>query len=330
MIDLTIYCSSSICQLCGEPLHPCIGCQEARFRRKKAKLEEPWMLCYYKPPPSPYFYDYDTTVEDGYYSDGCDRDEDAYYESMTDERCFCCGRDHTHDYEVCAVYLKNPAYWNKKMKDSRISRPYQGYLQDHPEKYSEPEGDCTYQNEEDGKLAKLEVILSKFDEYLSTPNLSDEHRISCLVSKCKYLKMKIELEERLSPLPDDIRDYSYMKDEVVEDNTAPMNPLSDEDSQMYQMVCKDDEVGQSDKVIVCIEPLPISIIPTSKCGEEGSRKNIRKAKLQYTSIHKMKWIYRTRMCFLSMPIILKSISRWHVNYRAFIGNTVGKCALKPP
>ncbi|KAJ0930880.1 hypothetical protein HanPSC8_Chr04g0154681 [Helianthus annuus] len=281
MTDLTIFCSSLRCILCREPLHPCIGCHEARFRREKAKLEEPLMPCYDNPSPPPYFYDSDTTVEDGYYSNGWDRDEDAYYEPRTDGRCFCCGRYHTSYYDdVCAMYLENPEYWNKKMMDAYISTPYQGYRQYHPEEYPEPEGVYTYQTEEEKKLATLEVTLSKLEQYLSAPNLSDEDRISCLVSKCQKLKMKIEIEERLSPLPDDIRDYSHMEEEVVEDNTTPMNPLSDEESLVDQIVCEDEEAEQSDEMNVCTKPLPISIIQLNKCGEEGSRKKMRRVNLQ--------------------------------------------------
>ncbi|KAJ0946739.1 hypothetical protein HanRHA438_Chr01g0007281 [Helianthus annuus] len=331
MTDLSIFCGPSTCKLCGEPLHPCISCHEARFRREKAKLEEPLMPCYENPFHSPYFYNSDTTVKGGCYSNGWDRDEDAYYEPRTDGRCFFCGRDHTYDYDdVCAVYLENPKYWNKKMMDAYISRPYQGYRQYHPEEYSEPEGVYTYQTEEEKKLATLEVILSKLEQYLSAPNLSDEDRISFLVSRCQKLKMKIELEERLSPLPDDIRDNSHMEEEVVEDNTTPMNHLSDEGSLVDQMVCEDDEAEQSDEMNVCTEPLPISIIPINKCGEEGSRKKMNRAKLQDISVYLMKWISQTRGCFLNMPIILTSLWRWHVKFRAFIGNTRGKCALKPP
>ena len=31
-----------------------------------------------------------------------------------------------------------------------------------------------------------------------------------------------------------------------------------------------------------------------------------------------------------MPMLIKHLWRRHVNYRAFIGNSVGKCALRPP
>ncbi|KAJ0926030.1 hypothetical protein HanRHA438_Chr04g0166401 [Helianthus annuus] len=158
------------------------------------------------------------------------------------------------------------------MMDAYISTPYQGYRQYHPEEYPEPEGVYTYQTEEEKKLATLEASLSKLEQYLLAPNLSDEDRISCLVSKCQKLKMKIEIEERLSPLPVDIRDYSHMEEEVVEDNTTPMNPLSDEESLVDQMVCEDEEAEQSDEMNVCTEPLPISIIQINKCGGRGFEK----------------------------------------------------------
>ncbi|KAJ0533751.1 hypothetical protein HanIR_Chr09g0411981 [Helianthus annuus] len=176
----------------------------------------------------------------------------------------------------------------------------------------------------------LEVTLSKLKQYLSAPNLSDEDRISFLVSKCQKLKMKIEIEERLSPLPDDIRDYSHMEVEVMEVNTTPMNPLSDEEPLVDQMVCEDDEAEQSDEMTVCTEPLPISIIPINKCGEDGSRKKMNRAKLQDMGVYLVKWISQTCGCFLNIPIILTSLWRWHVKFQAFIGNTRGKCSLKPP
>ncbi|KAJ0457193.1 hypothetical protein HanIR_Chr15g0770981 [Helianthus annuus] len=215
------------------------------------------------------------------------------------------------------------------MMDAYISRPYLGYRQYHPEEYSEPEGVHTCQTEEDKKFAMLEVILSKIEQYLSAPSLSDEDRISFLVSKCQTLKMKIEIEERLSPLPDDIRDYSHMEEEVVEDNTTSMNPLSDEESLVDQMVCEDDEAEQSEEMNMCTEPLPISIIQINKCGEEGSRKKMRRVKQQDIRVYLVKWISETRRCSLNMPIILTNLWRWHVNFRAFVGNVLGKCALRP-
>ena len=318
--------SFSTCRLCRGPRHPCIGCHEAQYRRAHGK---PVSYVSELPPPS-HVDDYESEMEDDYYLDGYDRDENACYETRMDGLCFCCGRDHTYDYDVCTAYLENPKFWNKKMMDAHFLRPYQGYRQYHPDEYSEPEGVYTYQTEEEKELAMLEVTLSKLEQYLSAPNLSDEDRIGCLVSKCQNLKMKIKIEQRLSPLSDDIRDYSHMKEEVVEDNTTPMNPSSDEESQVDQMVCVDDEAEQSDEMNVCTEPLPIVIFHINKCGEEGLSKKMKRAKLQDIRVYLMKWISETRMCCLNMPIIPTSLWRWHVNFRAFIGNTLGKCALRPP
>ncbi|KAJ0942328.1 hypothetical protein HanPSC8_Chr03g0090671 [Helianthus annuus] len=327
MKDLTIFCGSSRCILCRESLHPCIGCHEARFRRERAKLAEPPMAYYDNPSPPPYFYDSDTTVEDDYYSDGYDRDEDAYYEPRTDGRCFCCGRYHTSVYDdVCAVYLENPEYWNKKMMDAYISTPYQGYRQYHPEEYPEPDGVYACQTEEEKKLAMLEVTLSKLEQYLSAPNLSEEDRISCLVSKCQNLKMKIEIEQRLSPLPDEIRDYSHIKEEVVEDNTTQMSPLSDEESRVEQMVCADDEAEQSEEMNMCTEPLPISIIQINKCGEEGSRKKMRKVTVKDIGRIIIKWLCNNPTYLI---ILSKKKCLWRVNYRVYVGNSIGKCGLRP-
>ena len=81
---------------------------------------------------------------------------------------------------------------------------------------------------------------------------------------------------------------------------------------------------------MCTEPLPISIIQNNKCGEEGSRKKMRRVKQQDSGVYIMKWISETRMCSLNMPIILTNLWRWHVNFWAFVGNVLGKCALRPP
>ena len=314
------------CRLCGGPRHPCIGCHEAHYRRAHGK---PVSYVSQLPPPS-YVDDYESEMEDDYYSYGYDRDEEVYYEARMDGLCFCCGRDHTYDYDVCTVYSENPKYWNKKMMEARIYRPYQGYRQYHPEEYSEPEGVYVYETEEEKELAVLEVTLSKLEQYLATPNLSDVDRISCLVSKCHTLKLKIEIEERLSPLPDDIRDYSHMKEEVVEDNTTPMSPLSDEESLVDQMMCADYEVEQADGMDMCTEPLPISMIQINKCGEEGSRNKMRRVKLPDIKVYVMKWTSKARRSSFNMPNILTNLWRWHVNFRAFVGNVAGKCALRPP
>jgi hypothetical protein len=191
----------------------------------------------------------------------------------------------------------------------------------------EPEGVCADQTEEDRKLAILEAGLSKLEEYLSAPNLSDQDRIRCLAYKCQGLTMKIELEEHLSPLPDDIRDYSHMEEEVVEGNTTPMNPLSDEELLVNQMVCENGEVDEYEQMRGDL--VPVLSVPINKVGDEGPREKVRKTTLQDTGLDNMKWIHNSKGV-LDMPPIVMRLWMWCVNYRAFIGNSAGKCALRPP
>ncbi|KAJ0853797.1 hypothetical protein HanRHA438_Chr14g0655341 [Helianthus annuus] len=78
---------------------------------------------------------------------------------------------------------------------------------------------------------------------------------------------------------------------------------------------------------VHIDPSPIRITPTNKVGDEGSGIRIRRVVLQDIGRFVKK---RPRSCTLRMPNRRKREWIRHANYRAYVGNSVGKCALRPP
>ena len=84
----------------------------------------------------------------------------------------------------------------------------------------------------------------------------------------------------------------------------------------------------SDVIIAYPNPLLASITQTNKVGEEVPRVKIRKVGIQDLGQSIMKWLHNNFSFY--MPIIGKQLWNWYVNYRAFVGNVAGKCALRPP
>ncbi|KAL9998478.1 hypothetical protein Hdeb2414_s0542g00914301 [Helianthus debilis subsp. tardiflorus] len=74
-------------------------------------------------------------------------------------------------------------------------------------------------------------------------------------------------------------------------------------------------------------PSPILITPTYKVGDAGSGIRIRRVALQDIGQFVKK---RPQSCTICMPRKRKREWIWHANYRAYVGNSVGKCALRPP
>ncbi|KAJ0445439.1 hypothetical protein HanIR_Chr16g0842931 [Helianthus annuus] len=78
---------------------------------------------------------------------------------------------------------------------------------------------------------------------------------------------------------------------------------------------------------VHIHPSPILITPTNKVGNAGSGIRIRRVVLQDLGQFVKK---RPQRSLIRMPSKLKREWIRHANYRAYVGNSVGKCALRPP
>ncbi|KAD3069366.1 hypothetical protein E3N88_37246 [Mikania micrantha] len=91
-----------------------------------------------------------------------------------------------------------------------------------------------YQSEDEAIIARLELRISQIDEYLSAPNLSVQQQVHYLEMKCEFLKMKIQIEESISPLQEDIR--SCWEEEVVEMNTT-LNFSPDEEPRVECSSC---------------------------------------------------------------------------------------------
>ncbi|MFS7904313.1 hypothetical protein Hanom_Chr01g00034611 [Helianthus anomalus] len=70
--------------------------------------------------------------------------------------------------------------------------------------------ELAYQSKEDEQLARAESMLPKIDELLSAPNLSNQQRTDYLSMKCEVLSIKIRVEESISPLFDDVINYSQV------------------------------------------------------------------------------------------------------------------------
>ncbi|KAJ0524250.1 hypothetical protein HanIR_Chr10g0502461 [Helianthus annuus] len=85
--------------------------------------------------------------------------------------------------------------------------------------------------------------------------------------------------------------------------------------------------SDSKEAHIHIHPSPKLITPTNKVGDAVSGIRIRKVALKDIG-HVVK--RRPRSCTLCMPNIIKRVWIRHAKYRAYVGNSVGKCALRPP
>ncbi|KAD6454764.1 hypothetical protein E3N88_09470 [Mikania micrantha] len=118
-----------------------------------------------------------------------------------------------------------------------------------------------YKSEDEARIARLELRIYQIDEYLSAPNLSVQQQVHYLEMKCEFLNTKIQIEESISPLPEDIR--SCWEEEVVEMNTTS-NFSPNEESRVECLVV-DDEI---ETILVLPNP-PSKLIPLiNKCGND--------------------------------------------------------------
>ncbi|KAM0035425.1 hypothetical protein Hdeb2414_s0015g00446231 [Helianthus debilis subsp. tardiflorus] len=78
---------------------------------------------------------------------------------------------------------------------------------------------------------------------------------------------------------------------------------------------------------VHIHPSPILITPTNKVGDAGSGIRIRRVVLQDIGQFVKK---RPQRSLLRMSRKIKRGWIRHANYRAYVGNSVDKCSLRPP
>ncbi|KAD7117981.1 hypothetical protein E3N88_05249 [Mikania micrantha] len=131
-----------------------------------------------------------------------------------------------------------------------------------------------YQSEDEARIARLELRIYQIDEYLSAPNLSVQQQVHYLKMKCEFLKMKIQIEESISPLLKDIR--SCWEEEVVEMNTA--SNFSPNEEPRVECLVVDDEI---ETIIVLPNPPSKLILLINKCGDEYLKTRISSVKSQH-------------------------------------------------
>lgn len=182
---------------------------------------------------------------------------------------------------------------------------------------------------EDDFIVQMDLLLSEIDKLLSLGYLSDQLRVDYLSMKCEVLLKKIQVEESISPLSDDIINCSQVGDELVEINTTSVT-LFVEKPHVDQVVVDDDEgedevMGLPKHKVGCLKPIE-DITPTPSLEKEPM-KHKRKVSLEDRGQVVMKWTYNIST---DMLIMSKKMKTRHVNYRTYIGNSVGKCSLRPP
>ncbi|KAD3067292.1 hypothetical protein E3N88_35172 [Mikania micrantha] len=228
-------------------------------------------------------------------------ESDYYYQDFLDASCYPPSSDYQIGFILGANYI------------SKTQRP------NNHELFS------FYQYEDEARIARLELRIYKIDEYLSAPNISVQQQVHYLEMKCEFLKMKIQIEESISPLPEDIR--SYWEEEVVEMITT--SNFSPDEEPRVECLVVDDEI---EKIIVLPNPPSKLILLINKCGDEHLKTRISSVKSQHIRQAIMEGnhinIYFRYFFYTSTVGSLNWI--WHANYRAYLGNAIGKCSIRPP
>jgi len=256
---------------------------------------------------------------------------------------------HRRDQGDSYGYSNQHSNFSQGLNQSQCQIPHQ-----QQEKVSPQDAKMMYQSNEDKQLARIEAMLSEIEGFLSASNLSDQQRIEYLSMKCEILLIKIQIEESISPLSTDITNHSQLEDKVVDIDTTPTPSFAEEplvehifvENEVKEEVTSllGHEIGcsnlnedltllkeQDTEVIKVIsDPPSVLIVTTNKVGDKGSRTNIRKVGLQDIGHVIMKRLRCNNNYSTNMPVIRKHIWTRHVNYRVYVGNSVGKCALRPP
>ncbi|XP_076935195.1 uncharacterized protein LOC143601770 [Bidens hawaiensis] len=214
--------------------------------------------------------------------------------------------------------------------DYEYSHEEDDYEEDDYE-YSYEEDDYEYSQSVDED--QQNILHSKLDAIMNTLM---EHKRQMMEEEKEY---ELTHERILASLNPNIEDKTEIKRDQEELASGTVSD-GDEENEVVDLPKQESEsVIQVEDTIpseyeepkvanVNPMPSPVLTIPNNKCGDEGLVKNKKKVSLQDIGQIIKKRPHNNHSS--SMPITVKRLWTWHVSYRAHIGNSVGRCALRPP
>ena len=190
---------------------------------------------------------------------------------------------------------------------------YNDYYHDSPQP--------TYEEPQDSLHSKLDAIMDMMLEMKKKDELRDKS-FEALVIKVGQITEEMAQFRRDQEV---LANCTIVEGDVVEE-------VRDLSEQEVECLNRAEDMTQRDEshpkeAHVHIHPSPILITPTNKVGDAGSGIRIRRVALQDLGQFVKK---RPRSCTVRMPRKRKREWNWHANYRAYVGNSVGKCSLRPP
>ncbi|KAK1426156.1 hypothetical protein QVD17_14825 [Tagetes erecta] len=344
----------SSCRGCGSPLHTRDDCPEFRKECEEARrLNE---LDAYLDDMEDYYSDLDK-----YYRDNTDRytEQDRNYNSY-DPRITKNSSYQMEYNDYYNEYFQPPdhEYREPTYEDDQVH--YQDYY--HAQSYGQENNNFSNQqpplNHQSHLFEGLDKVMRErhmayVEQELAKPHLSMEYRLELLDWKYDLLIKEVKdkrvgrsmLEQRQAKQ----RWLSLQIEEVVVENHSPLvhttvgetkeEPITgDEEENDTNLPELEDEFLKHNDELVSYEDASFLVDEESGVEEviaieeakeeERSKIKIRKVTWQDLGQLFMKWLHNNFL--VCMSIIQMQLWNRHVNYRAFAGNSIGKCALRPP
>ncbi|KAJ0733490.1 hypothetical protein HanPI659440_Chr11g0408851 [Helianthus annuus] len=179
----------------------------------------------------------------------------------------------------------------------------------------------TYEEPQDSLNSKLDMIIDMMIEMKMKDEMRDKSFEALVIQVGQLTKEMAQLRRDQEVLANGTMVDGDVVEEVMELPEQEVECLNRAEDMTPQ-----DELD-SKEAHIHIHPSPKLITPTNKVGDAGSGIRIRRVALQDIG-HVVK--RRPRSCTLHMPNVIKRVWIRHANYRAYVGNSVGKCALRPP
>ena len=323
----------STCKLCKGQLHPGINCREARHRRGEEHKRAEELDSYIGNDIQPY-YSYSDSPQavyvhqsnTGYY------DEQDWYDESDDLR-LTQSLSYQEEYEYDDYYndYSQPSY-----------QDYQVEYYNHQHEYSQP----AYEDHQSHKSESLDEMMRKrhmahIEQEMTKPHLSREDRLELLEWKYDLLPKEVkEVRPGMSTWEKRQAKQEWLSmqiEQILVEESKVEHAMSDEEGKVvtppeFEVESLKHNEEYIIEIIIEEPPMEDTVEQTTKGKEinEGVPTNIdndmclEMRKVTVTDIRHIikKWFCNNPTCVLRLN---KKVCLWHVNYRAFVGNSVGKC-----
>ncbi|KAJ0780656.1 hypothetical protein HanPI659440_Chr06g0240181 [Helianthus annuus] len=225
-----------------------------------------------------------------------------------------CGNPPPPHYQEYYYEPKSPYF------SSYREEKYDDYYNEYPQP--------VYEKPQDSMHSKLDALMNMVKEYHQ--DIKDMKKANEVRDKAhEALVVQVgQLAEELAELK---RDQEVWANGTIVDGDV-VEEVIDLPKQENECLNRAEDITPRDEsdpkdAHVHIHPSPILITPTNKVGDAGSGIRIRRVALQDIGQFSKK---RTQSFTICMPSKIKREWIRHAKHRAYVGNSVGKCALRPP